>query len=159
MAAAKDNKSTETVKVSRMFDDESLANIHSFDDALKLVGEVVGEDNILVADQVLGDGFKLLDNKEKDTLNGVPFLAVNWQFVMGDFEEYVSVKLVTQDGRKLIVNDGGTGICQQLRTLSNTKKVYSGLFVKNGLRKSEYTYTGPDGKETPATTYYLDTSA
>jgi hypothetical protein len=139
------------------FTNEELSALNSFDDALALLRDKVGEENVGVADRDLGDGFKLLENK--DILIGVPFLLVTWSFHNGDHGEFVSAKLMTQEGQKYILNDGSTGIWDQLKQYSEKKGVPAGLFCMKGLRRSNYEYEDENGQKKPATTYYLDTSA
>lgn len=134
-----------------------LSEITSFEDALKLAREQYGEAAVVAAADVLGDGFKLLDNK--DQLIEVPFLALAWDFHQGDHGEFVSVKVVTRDGLKFVMNDGSTGIRDQLMQYSAEKNQYGGLFCMKGLRRSDYMHTDEDGKESAAKTYYIDTSA
>ena len=145
------------------FNDESLAGITSFDDALSLLSEsgVVPESM-----DDYGTGFKVLDNK--DRLIGVPFVILSWRFNDGDYETapgekgvFVSCEVVTKHGEKYIINDGGSGICRQLNMVSaqrqerNHPHPQNGLLVDGGLTKSEYEYTDEKGKTSPATTYYL----
>lgn len=134
-----------------------LADITSFDDALKLAQSLYGETNVVAASDVIGDGFKLLENK--DQLIEVPFLALSWDFHQGDHGEFASVKVVTRDGQKYVVNDGSTGIRDQLMQFTADTNRYGGLFCMKGLRRSDYTYTDDKGEEKAARTYYLDTSA
>lgn len=159
MAEAKNTakKSTDVVVPGKNVTTDELASLTSFDDALKLVAAKVGEQNVGVASQEIGDGFKLLENK--DQLIGVPFIAVTWDFHQGTHGEFVSVKLVTKDGGKFIVNDGSTGIRDQIIAYTAKKKTQGGLFCEKGLRRSNYTYKDEQDKEVQATTYYLDTSA
>lgn len=151
-------KKTSAVEVpGRNFETDELAGIKSFDDALALVKEKMGDSSVGVADQEIGDGFKLLENK--DLLSSVECLFVTWDFHQGDHGEFVSAKVVTIDGAKYIVNDGSSGIRDQLMSYSAKKNSQGGLFCRKGLRRSDYKYTDENGVEKPATTYYLDTSA
>lgn len=134
-----------------------LSDIGSFDDALKLAREMYGEAAVVAAADVIGDGFRLLDNK--DQLIEVPFLALAWDFHQGDHGEFVSVKVVTRDGLKFVLNDGSTGIRDQLMQYSADKSQYGGLFCMKGLRRSDYTFEDENGEEKAARTYYIDTSA
>lgn len=136
---------------------DELAALTSFDDALKLVQEKIGEDNVGVAAAEIGDGFKLLENK--DQLIGIPFIAVTWDFHQGDHGEFVSAKVMTRDGQKYIVNDGSSGIRDQLMGYTAKKNTQGGLYCEKGLRRSNYEYQDESGQKKPATTYYLDTSA
>jgi hypothetical protein len=105
-----------------------------------------------------GTGFEVLDKDAKGQLVGVPFIVLDWTLNEGDFGEFVSLRLVTQDNRKLIVNDGSTGIAKQIREIAEVGEQRA-LYVKKGLRRSDYEYTAKDGSKKPATTFYLDTSA
>jgi hypothetical protein len=116
----------------------------------------------------LGEGFEVLDRAGKDSLTGVSFLIFEWQFNDGDYGEFVSLRLLDKNGRKAILNDGSTGICQQMRDLP--PNFTGAILCRRGLRRSDYTFEvlGPDGnpvldsKGEPvrkaAATYYLDTS-
>lgn len=139
------------------FSVDELAAIVSFDDAMALATAKLGEDGISRASEEIGDGFKLLENK--DQLIGIPMLLVTWDFHQGDHGEFVSAKVVTRDNQKFIVNDGSSGIRDQLVAYSAKKFRQGGLFCDKGLRRSDYKYTDENGIEKPATTYYLDTSA
>jgi hypothetical protein len=139
----------------RMFTTDELRGISNFDDALNLATAHAGTE-IPLASETLGDGFALLESGEKDRLIGTDMILLDWTFSKGDFDaEFVSVRLVTRDGSRYIVNDGGTGICAQLRDYTDRSGVTGILRVERGLRKStyqnEYTQNG--------VTYYLDTSA
>jgi hypothetical protein len=159
MAEAKNTagKNVAPVVPGKNISSDELSALNSFDDALRLVQAKVGETNVGVAADEIGDGFKLLDNK--DQLIGVPFIGITWDFHQGDHGEFVSLKLMTKDGLKFIVNDGSTGLRDQLIAYSKKKNTQGGLFCEKGFRRSDYTYTDEKGKESPATTYYLDTSA
>jgi hypothetical protein len=148
---------TDVAVIGTNFETEELAGLTSFADALALVQEKVGESNVGVADQEIGDGFKLLENK--DLLIGVEMLLITWDFHQGDHGEFVSAKVMTKDGQKYIVNDGSTGIRDQLMGYSAKKNSQGGLYCKKGLRRSNYEYEDENGQKKPATTYYLDTSA
>jgi len=136
-------------------EDETLASIRTIEDAFDtLLGE-----NVEVEDfDDYGPGFSVVD---KSVLVGVPMLLLEWRFVAGDFDGFVSVAAVTQDGRKVIFNDGSTGIRAQLEKVTQSRKAKGnatpqmGLKVMGGLRVSQYTYTDDKGKERPAETYYL----
>ena len=70
----------------------------------------------------------------------------------------MSATIVTKDGRKLIMNDGSTGIYQQLRSVTdnrianNRANPQGGLAVEKGLRVSVYDNPVGQGK---SRTYYL----
>jgi hypothetical protein len=149
--------SEEVAKTFPTISSEALAEISSFEEAVALAQSVYGTEAVVAASDVLGDGFKLLGNK--DALIDVPFFAVTWNFTMGDHGEFVAVKVITKDGQKLIVTDGSKGIYEMLANYSKSSGRYGGLFVNKGLRRSDYTYEDEDGTEKAARTYYLDVSA
>lgn len=137
-----------------------LKEIATFDDALRLIQETYGDAALETAAQALGDGFALTDNK--DRFIGVPLVLVHWTISLGDYPNpktgevgnFVAARLVTKDGGKYIITDGGTGIARQLEDYTaETGKTF--LVAQKGLRVSTYEneYT-KEGK-----TYYVDTSA
>lgn len=105
-----------------------------------------------------GDGFALLDKNEKGRLVGVPFIILDWNFWEGDFGEAVTLKVITNANEKFRVNDGSTGIRDQMKAIAE-KGEQRAIYVKKGLRRSDYEYQDKDGSKKPATTFYLDESA
>lgn len=96
---------------------------------------------------------------DKNQLVGEPFVAVKWNFYPGEFGEFVSMWVLTNDDAKYIVNDGSTGICAQLRALTDNNGQDGMLVCPKGLRRSDYKYTDPrTGDERPASTFYIDAS-
>lgn len=140
------------------FDDEALLAISSFDDAAALLAE--NDIPIVAADQVIGNGFAIIN--DKGFLCNVPMMLLSWNFNSGDNGEFVSINAVANlpggNLGKYIINDGSTGIYAQLRKYTDRTGKTAGLIVKRGLRRSDYQY---DDNGTPknATTFYLDTSA
>lgn len=147
----------EVVATVPLIPQQAYHDINSFDDAVELARLTYGDANVVAASEVLGDGFKMVENK--DTLIGVPFFAIAWNFLMGDHGEYVAVRLVTEDNKKLVMVDGSSGVFQMLANYSKKTGRAGGLFCQKGLRRSDYTYTDEGGKEKSARTYYLDVSA
>lgn len=104
--------------------------------------------------------------KDKAALIGVPFLIKRWRFTDSTYDKtrfFVSAEIILRDGREFVLNDGSTGIADQLWKLTEVREAtgradiaHVGRMVGKGLRKSDYTYTDEKGNETPATTYYLD---
>lgn len=140
------------------YSDDELLAVQSFEDALNLAAQYYGEENLVRADETIGNGFRLLANK--DTLIDTPLILLAWRFNPGDYGEFVSMMVVTKDGRKFVVNDGGSGICQQLATYTNATGRHGGMLVANGFTRSDYEYEDPTtGEKSPAHTYYLNTSA
>jgi hypothetical protein len=141
------------------YDSNALRAIESFDDAIALTQVEMGE--IVAADQVIGDGFAIVT--DKDSLIGKPLLFMSWTFHSGDYGTFVSAQCAARNESggvsKVILNDGSTGVFQQLSDYTNSTDKMGGLLARHGLRRSDYTYTGDDGKEKPASTYYIDTSA
>ena len=107
--------------------------------------------------------------QDKNQLVGRAFLAVQWKFHQSKEyvgSEYVSVYVITQDSLNgethFVVNDGSTGICRQLRELTDHrtetghKTPYSGALIKGGLKLSEYDRTDEKGTIIgKGKTYYL----
>lgn len=134
--------------------DDDLYGITSFTEAMQFADTGNGVEDY--ADY--GTGFEVVD---KETLLRTPFVILEWRFHDGDIGEFVSFSAVTEDGRKVVVNDGSTGILQQLRKVSD-KRIENGvpdpqtrLLVKKGLRVSRYKFLDDKGKERDAATYYL----
>lgn len=156
--------------------DTDLRTIGSYEDALQLAERVNG--NVVDISEELGSGFAILDDKAK--LVGREFVLIQWRFSVGDFTRpFVSAGLVTKQGEKFIMNDGGTGIMQTLLDYSQDTKRFGGIKVPKGLRVSKYPtcpdcgqpmptdvvecdnekcdYDGPQRSQ--GETFYLDTSA
>lgn len=152
------NTSTgEMVSAESLLSDDMLSNITSFEDALALVNEHLGGE-VVEADKVLGTGFGVAD--EKSPYIGVPFLIMKADknpSEKGERGYFYSLHCVTKDGRKVIINDGGSGIAEQLDTLyaKHPEMVGKPMLVRKGLRSSNYTHP----VHGPSVTYYLDTSA
>jgi len=150
--------------------DDMLATIVDFKSAMSVFA-----DSGIPLDQVsdYGHGFSLIKTAEKITLVGQPMVLVQWTFNQSDkhYDEngnplpFVSVYVVTQDKRKVIINDGSTGIYRQLRNVSDARIAKGhpmpngGLVVPQGLTYATYPYTDESGKTSEATTYYLSESA
>ena len=158
---ARETDTASVVPSSPRLSTEIYAGITSFDDALAIVQDVFGGEVVDSAD--LGDGFTLVQKHEKGMLIGVPFIILAANFTEGDYLRedgtkgtFVSCRIVTQDGRKLVLNDGSTGIHDQIKMLWSMKPETQGkpIVCRNGLRVSEYDHP-EHGK---ASTYYLDTS-
>lgn len=148
-------------RTPRAFNAEQLRAVGSFGDALDLAQSYLpkGVETPLASEE-LGDGFALLEKTDKDILIGQDMILLDWVFSPGDFdEEFVTVRLVTRQGGKFIVNDGGTGIRQQLREYTDRTGRLAVMRVEKGLRRSDYTKQDENGKPYAASTYYLDTSA
>ena len=106
-----------------------------------------------------GDGFKLMPDKDKGRLVGVPFICVNARIAQGDHGQFSILHVITYAGDKWIVTDGSSGINKQVQ--NHGLAVFIGLVCENGLTVSEYEYEDVDPKTgevkmKPAKTYYID---
>lgn len=112
----------------------------------------------------LGSGFDVLPTDKKGKLVDEQFVIIEWHFSKGDKGEFVSLAVMTAEGKKLIVNDGSSGIRDQIHDLEN-RGVEAPVLVKRGLRVSEYWYDEETGEKfknesdgdnlKKAETYYL----
>lgn len=145
--------------VDTRFTVSELRNVETWQDAIALLQNKGIE--VHQASDVLGDGFALVDSKSKRRLVGVPFIILSYSFVKSEKikgKEFVTVRLVTRNNERLIINDGSTGVYEQLKMCHESG--IESLFVTKGLRVSEYEYTDPNsGEVSQAETYYLDNSA
>jgi hypothetical protein len=172
------NTTGEVMAVPTTFSREDLSSIATWEDALRLAQSEYG--TIVTAEEEIGDGFRVATEDEERRLVGVPLFLLEWTFRAGDFgDDYVSIRAIAQGENgaitKWIINDGGTGICRDLRDFTKKTGRLGGLRVKNGLRvsdyqvdndtkqvlsKTEYKQAISDGRKTfPGYTFYLDTSA
>lgn len=171
MAKAATTPSTEvTYANAPNFDEDALRDLDSFDAAIALTREKLGAE-IVAASDVIGNGFSILNGDDKTQLVGLPCMFMGWTFNLGDQGEFVSATVVAKAAGggliKAIVNDGSTGIYQQLQSYTASTGKQGGLAARNGLRASRYFYDESDGtiyKEggpgrKAATTFYIDTSA
>lgn len=147
---------TDTTLATRpVISDEELSAIQSFEDAARLANDT---GNLINAAEDIGTGFAVVD---KDLLVGVEFIMVNARKNVDNAtgRPFWTLHCVTKDGRKVIINDGSTGIAQQLDVLGQKRANVFPMYVPKGLRKSEYTtmILNRQGKEEPtqATTFYL----
>ncbi len=138
---------------SDVYDVTELRGIGSFEDALALVQDKLGD--TINAEKELGTGFRVLNGPDKDRLLGVSFIILSMDFNEGDQGAFVSFLCVTENGGKFIVNDGSTGVYKQLDEYRLRGGKPGGLLVNGGLRKSEYDKE-IDGRMTKAVTYYLN---
>lgn len=99
---------------------------------------------------------------KKDALVEVPFMITDVRFYESKQydSEAVAICCITEDGQKLVFNDGSTGVFQQVKHMVATSKRKAGILCSNGLRKSTYKVEIPDGfdgdtKEIEASTFYV----
>lgn len=145
---------TEVVATRPLLSDEQRADIKSFDDAMALFAQQGMEVTSITE---YGDGFQAGANKA-DFVN-VKFIIVDLKIIPAEKSDYDTdfavVWVVTSDGRKAILSDGGTGMCEQVKNLVSRNAALP-ILCEHGLTVSEYTYTDEKGKQTPAKTFYFD---
>lgn len=134
-----------------------LDEIESFDEAMNAIAEAGLAVHVINTTELVED---------KDTLIGKPFLITAWRENQdGDYGSFVSVMAITQDDRRIVFNDGSTGIRLQLQELA-LKGIASRILCKDGLRRSDFRFdektgdivkrTDPRyGESKPVKTYYL----
>lgn len=137
------------------FTDDMLREIESFDD-IKTVAGIAG--SITSIGEVLGTGFSVLDDKMR--LVGIQFIVVKFSVHKSEKNggEFSTLHVVTDTKEKWIVNDGSTGIHEQMKELKEKMGAVCPLLVPRGLRVSEYDYTDGKGNTSRAATFYLNTS-
>lgn len=148
-----DSSNPTAVEVIDGFAENDLAEITSFADVLNKADGPI--ENI---SDVLGNGFSVLDDKMR--LIGAELVIVKYGEHKSDKNDgtFATIHVVTRDGGKWIVNDGSTGIRDQLRELKDKAGTVCPLYVPKGLRVSEYDYKDDKGNTSKARTYYLNTS-
>ena len=136
--------------------DEVLRDVRSFEDAIALLAGA----GVAVVDysEEYGDGFTLLKgNDDKQKLVNEPFVILGIKLATGDYgdgEEFAILHVVTKSNQKFILVDGGSGICAQAIAMID-RGHSAGVYVPNGLRRSDYEYVDEKGKRSPASTFYL----
>lgn len=147
-------RGSDIVKPKRLFNDDDLLAIQhgGFQTALQAVaskGDVVDSSDLLAS-------FDVLNDREKDQLVGKPFLILEWRFNHSEKydDDFVSCVVMTEDEHLYIVNDGSTGIREQLRGITARTDRQHGLVCKKGLRRSDYTVE-VDDKTIASSTYYI----
>lgn len=103
------------------------------------------------ANDAFNGGFQLVD---KASMKDIPHIVMDWKFSQGRYnEDFVIVRGMTEDDRKVVYNDGSTGIRQQLK---DYEKAHGKRPIHSmGLRESTYEYTDANGITGPATTWYI----
>jgi len=134
-----------------------LEDVETFDAAMEAIASAG-----LAVHKV--SSFDLIE--DNDELIGKPFLILSWrENPEGDFGAFVSVMAIGRDNRKIVFNDGGTGVRLQLQELSQ-KGIYSRVLCEKGLRRSDFRFDEKSGEvvkrsdpryatSKPAKTYYL----
>lgn len=117
---------------------QELRDIQDFESAMRTAVETYG--TVDDATQELGNGFALLSKDDKKKLVGKPFLALYWTFNPGDYGgHFASMVAITNDNQRFIINDGSSGIYQDLLSYSQEHNGrQGGLLCPGGLRESTY---------------------
>lgn len=136
-----------------------LADLARTLDMAELVRLAEQEGRTVLDATSLGDGYEVLPKNGKDSLCGMAMVVIDWKFMSVEVSgrEYVSARVKTADGRCLRINDGGHGICAQLRGMSE-RGLKGPVLVKHGLQKSEYETKDAAGNPIKGVTYYLSVS-
>lgn len=179
MAPKPVSKKAETKAVTLVtpnFDDELLRSLHTTDDVMSLMRETYGTVDS-ISDYELGNGFHIMREEDKRRLVGESFLVLLSSYHMGEYSEFVSLFLfVPRTNERLILNDGGQGIPQQIRELQTQSQRAGGWAVPRGLRVSDYPTCAECGRPRPkesaceacqddsdrrskGTTFYLEVAA
>lgn len=103
--------------------------------------------------------------KDKKELVGKPFVIADVRFYKGNFGDACAVMAIleTRDQRKVVFNDGSTGVFQQVQGMVKRTNRKGGFRCPNGLRASEYKFIEkdfdgnplPGAEEKLATTFYI----
>jgi hypothetical protein len=150
---------------SRVFEDSLLSAL----DTVEAVEAFLAANDIALESVTdYGSGFAVI--ADKDTLLKTPLVLLGWQFRQSKEygSEFVTAYVMTKTGERGILVDGSTGICRQLREITDTRigrgmpNAQQGLSAPGGLRRSDYeteitkVVKGEQITETiQATTYYL----
>lgn len=167
MTEFEDNPTSDSGTIAKLsLSVEQLRSIKNFEDIRAFTDEL-GLQVFHASD--LGDGFTLLKSSEKDLLVERPTVIVGWSFSSSEEYggEFVSLRAVVMERNgsysKYIVNDGSTGIYEQLKMISREHPDAQVIMANRGFRKSVYTVPvqDPETGETvqkKSTTYYIDTA-
>ena len=105
---------------------------------------------------------RVVNETGKRDFVGHPFCIAFIQFQAGKMGEFVTLMVIDKADDRFILNDGSTGVKEQLRSLypdvAQKEVIKLMLLCPRGLRVSDYEVEDAKGNLIPATTYYLDTS-
>jgi hypothetical protein len=138
-------------KKSKAVEAMDWATILTADDAFKAL-QAAGIQVTNASDY--GDGFRLIEDKDKGKLVGIPFICVNARIANGTFGDFSILHVITKHNDKYLLIDGSTGIHKQVQ--NHGRAVFVGLMCEQGLTVSEYDYLDEkSGELRPAKTYYI----
>ena len=100
-----------------------------------------------------GSEWDLIGNK--DSLIDQDMVIARIRFNETETGSFVSVCAYTNKGDKIVFNDGGTGVYQQLENYVRRTGRTTAIRCPKGLRVSRYKYIDKHGVERPAATYYI----
>jgi hypothetical protein len=99
---------------------------------------------------------------DKATLVGKEFVIVHVKFYTGTYGPAVALLCFLREGnRRVVINDGSSGLFQQVKGMVERTGRMGGFYAPKGLRVSTYDYQpvdfdgNPIGNPKPARTYYL----
>lgn len=149
---------TQEVATRTRYSNDELREVRTIQDAIALAGAPVD------LSEVLGSGFEVVPTNKKGQLIDKGFLVLESHFSNGDKGEFVSLTIMTEDGQKRILNDGSSGIRDQVHELEN-RNIPLPWLVRKGLRSSVYYFDpkNPDAEKSrepvegydKAETFYL----
>ena len=104
---------------------------------------------------------------DKAKLVAVPFMIADVRHYKGNFGDAIAMLVMTREAlpgertNRYVINDGSTGIYEQVVGMIERTKKKSGIMCPNGLRASTYDWQekdfdgNPIGEVHKATTYYI----
>jgi hypothetical protein len=132
----------------------------SYQEAFKALEALGG--TVEHAADVLADEWPLV---EKESLVNVPFILMQWAISNPETSEngqYLVARGMTKEGARFRISDGGTGIKDQLISLTQRRMrdghaaPNTGLLCAKGLRVSRYDTKDAAGKTIKAETFYIN---
>jgi hypothetical protein len=137
----------------RLYSDDQLRDIVSFDDFLTALG-----DDVLMSEDFLGSGSEVLRKDELLRLVGTPLLILQWNFTESQEHDswFVYVEIIDNNNRRYSFASGAKfGIRDQLFELSARTEKFENLLCKKGLDHRTYPYTAEDGKVTTVSVFSI----
>lgn len=95
-------------------------------------------DDLLQEAEVAKSDVTVLNQDDKDQLIGKPFIIVSVKVNQGNFGPFVTLTCLGKGNEKFVINDGSTGIADQMADLVRRFGPEKPIYVPNGLRRSDY---------------------
>jgi hypothetical protein len=136
---------TAAEKTESAYTPDQINSVISFADALKLAREIHG-------DVTETNAVRVMRIEDKKRLCGKPLVLMEWQTLWSEENNrnYVSALVVVDEGNsktsKWFLNDGSTGIYEELTTYTERTGKSGGVLCEAGLRVSEY-HIDPDTRK------------